>query len=588
MDRIRLRVRIRVWLPLGALLIFAAGTALFPMTESDLFFRLAAGREILARHAIPSTNLFSFTHPDFPDLDASWLFEVAAAALFRAGGFAGLVIAKAAVVVGIAAAAFWLCRRRGAGPLASALAVAGALAVMRERLVERPHLFSFAGELGVLAALQALAAIDDRARRRWLIAALLAGLVLWANLHAGVFVAPLLLAAYAAGAAIDGRGDDARRAAALAAAACGATLATPLGLGIFRYLWLHMQIPRLHAVDEFRAASWQSDGALAVYALALAVAAVTAATAPGGRARAGFRTWLPVTVLAVLAWRTIRFGADFALVAAPLMAVGASALAARRPFAAALRGPAPAAGVAALLIGLALGPRLADARQGRPFVDVGLDPSPLPLDALRFVEANGLRQRMYNDFEIGSYLAFEGYPRHRVFIDPRLPAYPPEFHRLMGRADLTRAEWDRAMDRYGVDSALLAYAGLNRRVSWWDPARWALVYRQHDARVFVRRLPGWRALIAAHEIPATFTFTVEEGTATEPIPAPPADSPVAPCEWQRRLGDLLLDLDNGGLTRALPAYEAALAAPPGCLAPATEAALRKWLAIVGAPGASGI
>ena len=183
---------------------------------------------------------------------------------------------------------------------------------------------------------------------------------------------------------------------------------------------------------------------------------------------------------------------------------------------------------------------------------------------------------MYNDFEIGSYLIFEGYPRHRVFIDPRLPAYPPEFHQLLGRFDVTRDEWDQAMDRYGVESALLAYAGLNRRVSWWDPARWALVYRQHDARIFVRRLPKWRALIAAREIPATFSFTVEEGTATLPIDEPPPGSPVPACEWQRRLGDLFVELDDGRPERAVAAYRRALAVP-GCLAPADEAALRQWL-----------
>ena len=172
------------------------------------------------------------------------------------------------------------------------------------------------------------------------------------------------------------------------------------------------------------------------------------------------------------------------------------------------------------------------------------------MEAIEFAEENGLRDRMYNDFEIGSYLIFEGYPRHRVFVDPRLPAYPPEIHQLLGRFDVTRDEWDQAMDRYGVESALLAYAGLNRRVSWWDPARWALVYRQHDARVFVRRLPKWRALIAAREIPATFSFTVEEGTATLPIDEPPPASPVPDCEWQRRLGDLLVDLDDGRRERA--------------------------------------
>jgi hypothetical protein len=247
-----------------------------------------------------------------------------------------------------------------------------------------------------------------------------------------------------------------------------------------------------------------------------------------------------------------------------------------------LRAPAARALAAALLLlGLALGPRLAAARAGHPFVDVALDPAPLPLDAIRFAADNGLRDRMYNDFEIGSYLTFEGYPRHRVFIDPRLPAYPADFHRLLGRLDVTRDEWDVAMQRYGVDSALLAYAGLNRRVSWWDPGRWALVYRQHDARVFVRRLPQWRALIAAREIPATFSFTVEDGTATLPLDAPPPGSPVPACEWQRRVGDLLLDLDDGKPARAVAAYRRALAAPAGCLQPDDDRALRAWLGRLG-------
>ena len=132
------------------------------------------------------------------------------------------------------------------------------------------------------------------------------------------------------------------------------------------------------------------------------------------------------------------------------------------------------------------------------------------------------------------------------------------------------------MERYGVTSALLAYAGVNRRVAWWDPQRWALVYRAHDARVFVRRSPAWRALIATYEIPATFSFTVEEGAVTLPLATPPASSPVTACEWQRRLGDLLLDLDGGQPARALPAYQRALE-PPGCLAPHDEAMLAGWL-----------
>jgi hypothetical protein len=534
---------------LAALLAAVAGLALAPLTESDVFFRLRAGQEILARHALPGRNLFSFTAPDHPDVDTAWLFEVGAALLFRAGGFPALVVGKAAVLVATFAGAFALCRRRGAGPVAAAVALAAAAIVARERFVERPHLFSLAGEVALLWLVEALdVAADDRVRRR-LVAAGLAVVVLWANLHAGVFLAPVILA-------LAGR-------PRLAAAAALATLATPVGVGLVTYLRLHLAIPALHPVDEFRAATWVSDAPLFVYLAAVVVAGALA------RPRVA-RALLPAAALGVLALRSVRFGADFALVAAPVLAVGLERLVAK------LRGPLPAVAVAAALAGWTLAPRVADARRGRPALDLGLDTSIVPLDAIRFATDHGLRGRMYNDFEIGSYLAFER-PHRPVFVDPRLPAYPLDLHALLGRADLSRAEWDAAMERYGVDAALLAYAGLNRRVAWWDPARWALVYRERDARVFVRRGPRHDALVAEREIPATFSFTAAEGATTLPLAERPAASPVPDCEWQRRLGDLLFELDGAPSPRMRAAYDRALAATPGCLAAAREARLAAWL-----------
>jgi tetratricopeptide (TPR) repeat protein len=184
---------------------------------------------------------------------------------------------------------------------------------------------------------------------------------------------------------------------------------------------------------------------------------------------------------------------------------------------------------------------------------------------------------MYNDFETGAYLLWQGYPRYRVFVDPRLPAYPENFHRLLGRMDISRDEWTRAMSELGVQSALLDYAGINRRVAFWDPEQWALIFRAKDSRVFVRRLPRWKDLISAREIPATFTFTIEDGATTLPIAAPPALSPVPACEWQVRLGDLYFDLDQGKVERATAAYRAALAAAPGCLGREHELAASAWI-----------
>lgn len=576
-------------LPIAALLLFVAGLSLRPMAESDLFFHLKAGQEIWARHGLPGRNLYSFTAPDYPDLDTSWLAEAGAAALFAHGGFPALVVAKTLVLLIAFAGAYGICRRRGAGAVASALALAAAAFVGRDRFVERPHIFSLAGAVAALAAIDALLERGGGAALRaaaWFLAAV----VLWANLHAGVFVAPVLVGAAAVVTEVVGRDRaGARRLALLAAGAALATLATPVGWGLIRYLRLHLVLPALHPVDEFRAPTWLSDGALFVYAGAFVAAATFLAVIGEGPARRWTLGQLaPILPLGILAAQSVRFGADFALVAAPILAIAATVagdrLALRLPGVARLmRSRLPAVATAALLVGFSVAPRLAAGSTFGGGFGIGLDTRELPLGAIAFANDNGLRERMYNDFEIGSYLLFEpvgGYPRGRVFVDPRLPAYPPEMHRLLGRSDLTRDEWRVAMDRYGVDSALLAYAGINRRVAWWDPAIWALVYSGGDARVFVRRLPRFAPLIAAHEIPATFAFSVEEGTTTLPLETRPPASPVTDCEWSRRLGDLLFELDGALSERARMAYARGLAAPVGCLARADEARLGAWLGAV--------
>ena len=144
------------FLPLAALLLFVAGLSLRPMAESDLFFHLKAGQEILARHGLPGRNLYSFTAPDYPDLDTSWLAEVGAAVVYGRGGFPAVVIAKTLVLLIAFAGAYRLCRRRGAGAVASALALAAAAFVGRDRFVERPHIFSLAGVVATLSAIDAL------------------------------------------------------------------------------------------------------------------------------------------------------------------------------------------------------------------------------------------------------------------------------------------------------------------------------------------------------------------------------------------------------------------------------------------------
>jgi tetratricopeptide (TPR) repeat protein len=224
-------------------------------------------------------------------------------------------------------------------------------------------------------------------------------------------------------------------------------------------------------------------------------------------------------------------------------------------------------GVGALLGALIVVPRV----RARPVLDLRLEAGLVPEEAIAFAERHGLRDRMYNDLEVGSYLTWEGWPRHRVFQDPRINGYPDEFHAVLRRADLGRAEWQRFLDRFSVDAALVTYPGVNPRGALFEPRLWALVYRGADALVFTRRLPARSALIAARELPVTFDYSAEGGLVARPIPAPPG--PVPACEWQRRLGDFHAGHDEAA-ERA--AYQAALD-PPGCLPAADERLTRRAL-----------
>jgi hypothetical protein len=541
---------------LAALLLFVAGRCLVPMDETDLFYNLRLGEIVLARHGVPRTNLLSFTFPDARDVNLAWIFQIVLALAYRAGGIAGTVLLKTAFVVATFALLFVAARRRGAHPAATAAALALAAWAAEPRFVERPHLCTFLGLAYLLLALERAEA--GRPRALW---ALLALALIWANANSCFFLAPALLGLYAAGALADGRRADARRAALLAAALVPFIFATPSGTHALGYLANHWRMPSLRPLQEYRAASWPVDGPFFFVA-----AGVLAALALPGRQ---LRHLVPALALGLLGARRIRFVAEFALFAGPIVACLLSELGGRiaRRFPAA--GPLATVAVTAALAGFTLVPRAAAARHGERLVDIGLEPGLIPEAAIHFVDENGLRDRLYNDLEVGSYLAWQGWPRARVFQDPRINGYPADFHAVLRRDDLTRAEWQGLLDRFDVTSALVTYPDVNPRAALFDPERWALVYRDAEALVFARRTPSFAALIARLELPLVFRYARASGVDARPLEAPPTASPVPACEWQRRLGDARVEAgDDRG---ALDSYRAARAVP-GCLSESARTA----------------
>jgi hypothetical protein len=546
------------------LLTFVAGRCLVPMDETDLFYNLRLGEIVLATKTVPTTNLLSFTYPGFPDPNLAWIFQIILALAYRAGGIAGTVVLKTLSVVATFALLHRATIRRGGHPVVAALALALAAWAAEPRFVERPHLVTFLGLGYLMLALERA----EGGRSRWLLALLPLGLV-WANGNSCFFLAPAILGLYAAGAWLDGRPDAARRAGLVAACLVPLVFATPSGTRVIGYVANHFRMPMLRPLQEYRSAEWPLDGPFFLLAASVALAtAVLSIRARAARPRIpgfGVRHLLPVAGLAVLGARRIRFVAEFALLAGPVLAVQVTHLAAALPVGRLARRAAAGLGLVALALAAAL-PRLAALHAGERSFDLGIEAGLVPTAAIDWIDAHGLRDRLYNDLEVGSFLTWRGWPEHRVFQDPRINAYPPDWHAFLRRTDLTSREWDAFLGRFGVRAALLTFPEVNPRAALFDPHGWALVHRAADALVFARREPANAALIAAEEIP--LSFRLDRGPAGSeirdlPLTEQPSESTLASCEWQRRLGDLLVEHDDpAGAARA---YAIALAAPAGGL-----------------------
>ncbi len=163
---------------------FAAGNAL--LRDPDPYWQIAVGQWILDHHAVPTTDIYSFTMYGQPWISTQWLAQVLYAIAYAGAGWTGVVVlAVAALAATMAVLTRFLDRRLPA--TATIIFVATALALMTPHLMARPHVLAMPVMLAWVAGL--VTAMDRKtAPSFWLLPLM----VLWANLHGG-FVLGLML-----------------------------------------------------------------------------------------------------------------------------------------------------------------------------------------------------------------------------------------------------------------------------------------------------------------------------------------------------------------------------------------------------------
>ncbi len=115
----------------------------YPLTDADIFWHLASGREMLRTHSFLHVDPFSFTPRDPVWINIHWLFQVLVYGLFKWGGYGAILCAKCC---GMGIGAFFLCRisKQKGDAFITGLLLVASLFVIRYEIDARPIVITLA------------------------------------------------------------------------------------------------------------------------------------------------------------------------------------------------------------------------------------------------------------------------------------------------------------------------------------------------------------------------------------------------------------------------------------------------------------
>lgn len=484
----------RLLLVVVFILIFAMA-ARTPL-DTDMWWHLSAGEEILRTGRILMEDVFSFTRAGAAWTNPYWLAQAGMALLYRWHGS----LALSAAVAGLAALSMWLVSLQCQGP--ALLKAAGLLLGSITASVvwsPRPQIISLAlmALVGYLLYLYKWRGLDAL----W---ALPLTFILWSNVHGGYPLGLILIGAMAAGETLNHLLKipspavlPARKILRLVlwGAACGlAVLVNPNGL---RMWWLPFQTVEMQVLQQF-IPEWASPDFhnLLQQSLLWLMLSAFAAIALSGRVIDGsdLITLLAFAGMALLARRN--YG-PFALAAVPILVrYGAAALSAWRERslwvenlfartrsprhegrqAAALK-KAVNLSIAGLLWILALGKLYV---VSHPALVQGYLASGYPVQAVDWLTQNRPGGRVLNEYNWGGYLhwSLRGFP---VFVDGRTDLFNDEIVGQWITVVQAGEGWQEILDHYQVDLVMLQPG--RPLLAELPKAGWRMLY--HDAQAVI-------------------------------------------------------------------------------------------------------
>jgi hypothetical protein len=473
--------------------------------DSDAGWHIRTGESILATRSLPHTDSYSFTRSGQPWFAWEWGSDALTALAYEASGLGGVAFLYALAIAGSVWLWFRLNWALGGNFLIACLFAAPMLSTANIHWLARPHVLSWIFLLAAIIGAELVGQVPDLARvsTRYLVAAG-ALTVLWANIHASFFFAPMICLIYAAGHAarpliwnLDASSELGKaRWFCQAGVVCAvASLLNPYGWQLHRHLYGYLTDSDLMArIGEFQSFNFHAEGAFQI-ALTLGLAMLGAALSLGQKQ-------LPRFLLAsVLIFAALRSARGLPLVGLALLPAANAAITRALAGAPNLRpslcraidsflaysnrlraidgqfsGIALAPVVACLLFILLRIPAIA-ARTGFP-------PDQFPVAAAAEVEKLAPNARILAPDKFGGYLIYRFRGTRKVFFDGRSDLYGSEFLTRYTRLTQLRPGWRSQLDEFGFTHALLPndYS----LVQALESLGWKRLYRDNTATLLAR------------------------------------------------------------------------------------------------------
>ena len=426
------------------------------MGDPDAWWHLRTGQLILHNHAVFHSDPYSFTRFGYPWINHEWLSDVLLFAVYRVGGFGGLIVTFAAVI----AATFLLVFARSPGRpyLAALITLWGAVASASSWGV-RPQMLSL-----LLASifLLLLEASEQRPHLLWWIAPLM---LLWVNLHAGYPIGLGFIALFLAGEALEAgiRPEPWQpslprlRRLAVSLALCLALVPlNPYGWRLYLYPFETLRSAAMHRfIQEWFSPNFHDPSYLP---LLLMVLALIAALAFSPR-RPRLRNLLLLLATIPAALRSVRHIPILALVMVPVLAELGKAWLQKSGTTRLFRKPPAVQASRTLVINFVvlfsfalftvLRVRHVITHQGET------EARDFPAAAVAFIAQEHPPAPMMNHYNWGGYFIWKLYPEYRVYLDGRADVYGDSFMNQFSDCYFLTDGWKKSLEQWDIRTVAL-------------------------------------------------------------------------------------------------------------------------------------